>query len=489
MLFSEPVKIPAHYWGVNEKEINHPGDDPFATDMTFRNYADHRIDPTIEYFDPEDVKKGDTIYLGDWAHDWFAKHVHPKIKEPYILISNDSDAWHPNTSPWFIEASKTFVYDPKVAAWFCKNSLISTHPKITQIPIGQNIIYWGFCPDALFSKVNALAPDPFEREKTHLLYMAMQLASHSSRRGIAQLFQDQPYCFSRIRQLEHELVPREQFYEDLSQSVFTLAPPGYGPDTVRFWEALVLGCIPIVKHSELDDLYADLPVLFVNDWSEINEPFLINKWVEIREKKMSLEKAYFEYWKRKIDDVQKQVREGTHSFSALEAAKFSEETLSNLSTVIGMHTDSGDKLLCKGAVIGLRPFQIAARCDSLSSIYIQDEWGARAHEFASTPYAAFIPQDAVFPNYQKIATTNPSDNAYLLCAESPESTLHVFFDLIHLRHRLEQDLANAYHHLTSGSLICGSLGEDPYVKTVLEKFSIKHSQQIHHLGDIWFFKR
>ncbi len=500
-LGGELIKVPPHLWGVNESERDHPGDGSFPTDMTFRKYADHRIDPTIEFFDPDLVKRGDTIYLGDWAIPWFVKAVHPKIKHPYIIISSDSDAWHPNSGTWNydpfselcprappVEATRIMLYDSKVAAWFCKNSLISRHPKIFQIPIGPNIIYWGSCPKVLFEKVDALGPSPFEQEKKHLLYMAMQLASHYSRPYIAELFQDKPYCLSSVHQLKQQIVARDQFYDELSQSIFTLAPPGFGLDTVRFWEALVLGCIPIVKHSELDDLYADLPVLFVNDWSEINEPFLRQKQREILEKNLGTEKAYFEFWARKIKDVQEKVRKGTNDFSSLEATKFPAQTLSDLSTLMSRYTVKADRLLCKGAVMALRLFQIAEACSALSAIYVQDQWGPWSHECAAAPLAPFT-QNPLLHHHRKISPINMNANPYAAFGKSSKSKTHVFFDLSYLRHRVDDELWKAYENVAAGAVICGTCGEDPFVKKALERFSIPRSIQIQEFGDLWFFIR
>ena len=114
------------------------------------------IDATTEYFDADVVQRGDTIYLADWYISWFVKYIHPHIKHPYILISNDTDGSHPefgsfdynenNGAPPDVQAVRTLLYDPKVAVWFCKNMLLSRHPKIVQIPIGQNIIVLGRVP-------------------------------------------------------------------------------------------------------------------------------------------------------------------------------------------------------------------------------------------------------------------------------------------------------------------------------------------------------
>jgi hypothetical protein len=37
----------------------------------------------------------------------------------------------------------------------------------------------------------------------------------------------------------------------------------------KAWEAILLGTIPIIQYSTLDDAYERFPVVFVNEWNEI----------------------------------------------------------------------------------------------------------------------------------------------------------------------------------------------------------------------------
>lgn len=490
-----PIKTPQHVFSsLSVNMDNHPGDYPFPTDMTFIDFADHSIIQITEYFDPDTVQKGDIIYLADWYIGWFTKYVHPKIKYPYILVSNDSDGSHPdpgtlhyneqNGWPLPIDATRTLLYDSKVTAWFCKNLLISRHPKIFQIPIGQNIIYWGKFrqKDHL---LNLARKGNFN--KKYLLYINMQMASHPSRPIIASLFRDKPYCFSRIDSNKYStMLPREQFYDELSEAIFTVAPPGYGPDTVRFWEALVLGCIPIVKHYELDDLYADLPVLFVHDWSDINEELLIKKQKEISDKHISTEKAYFDYWAAKILDVQQKVRNDQNTFSSTLRTKFNAGTLERLSAILKQNIGNNDALLCKGAVMGLRPFELAQKCGFISRFFVHDKWGALSNEHCSAHLERFI-NDPLLSYQIKMTPISWWDDPYTYSRWGGKT--HVFLDLSYLRHDLPQDLERAYANSSSGTLICGNMGDDTYVKEVLERYSKKTQRKILFVNDIWYFKK
>lgn len=69
-------------------------------------------------------------------------------------------------------------------------------------------------------------------------------------------------------------IPRPVLWILYAHHRFVLCPHGDGLDTYRVWEVLALGSIPIVKRSTLDAMYDDLPVVIVNDWTDITEPNL-----------------------------------------------------------------------------------------------------------------------------------------------------------------------------------------------------------------------
>jgi len=88
------------------------------------------------------------------------------------------------------------------------------------------------------------------------------------------------------------------------QSQFVLSPLGAGFDCHRTWEALLLGCIPIVKAAKMNDLFEGLPVVAVNHWQEINPTFLENTAQEIVRKTFNLEKLSMRYWQSQIKSLE-----------------------------------------------------------------------------------------------------------------------------------------------------------------------------------------
>lgn len=72
---------------------------------------------------------------------------------------------------------------------------------------------------------------------------------HDRRDALAKLPRD-------IMWYEPSKAPREVCWDHMTQMQFCASPHGNGLDCHRTWEALCLGCVPIVKSSPLDDLYA-----------------------------------------------------------------------------------------------------------------------------------------------------------------------------------------------------------------------------------------
>lgn len=88
-------------------------------------------------------------------------------------------------------------------------------------------------------------------------------------------------------------VPIKLNYEKTHESYYVLSPSGLGEATHRFFEAIYLDSIPIVKktNTNFDKLYDIFPCMVVNDWDEVSESSL-------KEKK--------EYYINKLNNFKKQ---------------------------------------------------------------------------------------------------------------------------------------------------------------------------------------
>jgi hypothetical protein len=110
--------------------------------------------------------------------------------------------------------------------------------------------------------------------------------------------------------IPNELTHREEFsinrYETwgkYTQYAFVVSPRGNGYDTIRTWEALMLGCIVIIRryeHSGLNVLFENLPVLIVDNWRDITRELLDQTIIEFSTRVFQYEKLSMKYWIDKV---------------------------------------------------------------------------------------------------------------------------------------------------------------------------------------------
>ena len=89
-------------------------------------------------------------------------------------------------------------------------------------------------------------------------------------------------------------VPVEYNYEMTARAVYAISPRGCGEATHRFFEAIYLDCIPIVKRTNtvFDRLYALYPCLVVDDWNQITEELLTTNRVELQGKIVTFKERF-----------------------------------------------------------------------------------------------------------------------------------------------------------------------------------------------------
>jgi hypothetical protein len=92
----------------------------------------------------------------------------------------------------------------------------------------------------------------------------------------------------------------DDYLDNIYNHKFILCPEGNGTDTHRTWECLYMGTIPIEKRNINNSFYTDLPICFVDDWSEITESFLNKEYDRISNTKYDMSKIDFNYWKQRI---------------------------------------------------------------------------------------------------------------------------------------------------------------------------------------------
>lgn len=258
----------------------------------------------------KDTSKIPLIYMCSSCLLHFENAMLPHIPFKFILISGDCDEDMPNDIFKTSESLNNFINNDKIVHWFCQN-WIGTHEKVTLMPIGMDYhtmqtrnIFWGPRTNSndqelLLNKLREKMKPFWDREiKCYSNFHFATTTKHG---------------YDRIDAIEN--IPRDLVYYEPTQLkrllswnkqinyTFVISPHGGGFDCHRMWEALLLGCIVIVKTSNIDKLYHDLPVLIVNEWKDINKD-LLNKTVDdFKNKKFNYEKLELNYWKDKFYNI------------------------------------------------------------------------------------------------------------------------------------------------------------------------------------------
>lgn len=243
----------------------------------------------------------------------FVNKVVPEIKTPFILVTNNSD-W---TIPDDVQEDYNELIDhPLLVHWFSQNCIIE-HPKITKVPIGLD--YHSLTPSRqkqfLWSrpeihswgpKINPLMQEQelFDIQRNSKPFYDRQLKAYANFHFLMITRYGKIDRVDAFNTVSKDLVfyePRKCFrkesWEKMSRHAFVLSPQGNGIDCHRTWEALCLGCIPIVKTSGLDSLFDELPVWIVSEWSDVTEENMRQKINEFRFRGFNYGKLTTDYWK------------------------------------------------------------------------------------------------------------------------------------------------------------------------------------------------
>ena len=218
------------------------------------------------------VSHGDVIFVFSDFLSKFFQQIRPGIQAPYVLVSCHGDASAPNDDFFFnppMKLDDKLDTDTFLLAWFAMNPSV-VHPKLVPIPIGiTNTPLGGPTKSQDFFNFVPKAP-PFLSPKRDILLFGGNLGeSHPSRSGIAAGL-SWAHFSGRTNHTE--------FLSLLARSKFILSPRGGGPDTRRTWEALLMGCIPIVPRiAPMLPLYVGVPHIAVDDFiKDVNQTLLLN---------------------------------------------------------------------------------------------------------------------------------------------------------------------------------------------------------------------
>ena len=294
-------------------------------------------DQTITYFgryrywydwNPNTSERCTTVYTNCCELGLLLQKI-DDYKMPIIIMVNGDDYLAPMDYP--IEVQMKIASSPNVLAVFAQNCCV-TDPaasKWKHLPIGldYHTLLWSDSPH-LWGKYGSTA---LEQEKILKSIQAEMVPIYDTDGAMVvtnfQLAMDGPPRRIRIRIPIYaackntpwiKWLPeqsREDFWRSCNEAAFVLCPPGNGYDTHRAWEVLCLGRIPIIQDLPINEVYRDLPVWIVNDWTgfaNLTESDLKRVWTEFTSKwnDYNWEKLKLQYWKKYLSQVKDSYRIG-----------------------------------------------------------------------------------------------------------------------------------------------------------------------------------
>ena len=217
---------------------------------------------------------------------------HLQIPSPCDLDSCDIDDKY--SVKCYGHTRETFNEIPvNVKKWFLVNAM-TTDERIQGIPLGV-----GKDASEEISVVKKYGAD----EKQNWLYINWQNYT-TERYNLKQAISANPMHWMTIIEEPKEF---SKFLDELARHAFVLCPAGNGIDCYRILEAIYVGSIPIVLNSPTMQYLRDLPILIVDDWSQISYNFLREQYEKFDDVEFNLDRAKLSYWKEQINESKRHI--------------------------------------------------------------------------------------------------------------------------------------------------------------------------------------
>ena len=242
-----------------------------------------------------------SIYICADLIPFFSANILKDIRCRFFLFSGDSDSTIANMHPIL----NKILSSPYLIKWFSQNNLL-IHPKIQAMPIGldyhtilMNPAYpWketneGILPINQEEILLSIPQIPFFK-RINKIYCNYTLQN--------DYFGDRKSAQHRPEALLHKNtgLKRTAMWKEMVNYSFVLSPKGNGVDCHRTWEALCLGCIPIVSFSY--SVFEDLPVL-VSNWNDVTQELLDKTLEDFQTRKFNYDKLTLAYWNKIKENI------------------------------------------------------------------------------------------------------------------------------------------------------------------------------------------
>lgn len=241
-------------------------DDFLYNPLIFEQMEKHQIlEDIVSNFDNPPI-----LFLYTHLLHIFAEKIQ-FFMNPITLITHNSDYNLTDSDP----AVKKILDSNNLVCWWGQN-LCFIHPKMRFLPIGLANTMWDHGKIENFTNVSI--------NKSEDIYFNFNISTNREKREL---------CYNTLKtQLPFlPMLPVAENVKRLAQYKWCICPEGNGVDTHRLWEAMYLGCVPIVLKSPFIDALmhytgGELPIYVVDAWDKLSTISLSqyrfdSKWLKL----------------------------------------------------------------------------------------------------------------------------------------------------------------------------------------------------------------
>lgn len=176
------------------------------------------------------------------------------FRNPFTLITHNSDYNLIETD----NHVQQILTCPLLKLWWGQN-LCFIHPKMRPLPIGLANSMWEHGDLDYYSSTST--------EKTNELYFNFNIQTNRTKRQ---------ECVDAINMPMLPMVSVKENIRRLATYRWCICPEGNGVDTHRLWEAIYLGCVPIVKRTPFIDTLVhytggEINMIILESWNKCND--------------------------------------------------------------------------------------------------------------------------------------------------------------------------------------------------------------------------
>ena len=207
----------------------------------------------------------------------------------YILITGYSD--------YLIDYNKFCRKLNCIKKWFGTN-IAYKHDDLITIPIGianytDGTAYYDLYIRYLVNNIEELRNINKDYETVYCNWRCDEYRPVSRKFIIPKLIEN------NFKIVVEENLDWDEYFKRMPNYKFVISPPGNGPDCHRTWEILYANSIPIVIKNYIYEKY-NLPILQVNDYSELTDKLLKTYLQYYENHKFSYEQLTMNYWRNLI---------------------------------------------------------------------------------------------------------------------------------------------------------------------------------------------